>query len=251
LAKTTLSLEESIPMSEFVASNSEQLPTRSSRLPFLSKALTAPLLGAGLLMAGATGCSTQAPTAPVAVVDLDKVAELTGVSDDIKSKLVAREKSLNNELLTAQARLRQELNNRKAAAGEQPSNEETQKLQQFEATANRALVNARNTAKTLLDQERMKLVAQFRDQVKPIVAELAKEKGYSVVIPKNDGLLLAISPGVEITEAVAAAVGRGTITLGKNDTPAKAPPTAAPGLPVDHDLPAATETAAAPELPRE
>jgi Skp family chaperone for outer membrane proteins len=214
----------------------------------------APLFGFSLLAPLSTGCNQQPAGGAVAVVDLDQVAELTGVTAEIKTKLAAKEQTLNGELLTAQAKLRQELANRKTAAGELPSREEAQKLQQFEASANRALASARNTAKTLLDQERLKLVAQFREQIKPVMAEIAKEKGYSVIIPKNDGLLLAISPGVEITEAVSAKIGRGTIHLGTTDVAAKTEAAArsmAPALPAEHEAATPANTTPAPELPNE
>lgn len=50
---------------------------------------------------------------------------------------------------------------------------------------------------------RQALVDQFREQAKPVLREVAAARGLSIVVPKNDGLLLTIDPAVEITDDVA------------------------------------------------
>lgn len=181
------------------------------------------LAAALLTMAAVTGCNQSATTGSVAVIDLDQIADQTGFSATLKAKLAEKERSLNGELLGAQAKLRQELAGRVKAAGEKPSEEEAANLKKFETAANRALANGQNTAKTLLEQERQKLAAQFRESVKVVAKQMATEKGYAIVIPKNEGLLLAISPGADITAAVAEAMKNQPAPVAAAPVPAPAP----------------------------
>jgi hypothetical protein len=61
------------------------------------------------------------------------------------------------------------------------------------------LQQAKREAQVKLEQYRQSLVAQFRNEVRPWAQQVAADKGLSVVIPKNEGFLLSVDPGVDIT----------------------------------------------------
>ena len=53
-----------------------------------------------------------------------------------------------------------------------------------------------------LNQYREELKLRFREKVRPFAQEVATRKGFSIVIPKNEGLLLSVDPGNDITNDV-------------------------------------------------
>ena len=169
--------------------------------------------GVCLLLTGAavwlTGCGTQfggssasSTNGGLAVVDLDKVAAETGKNIQMKEIFQVAENSVKQQLTNAQFSLNSQLDERKKEFGDTPTEDQKKELAQLQVKANNAFGNMRNDAGTKLSQYRQDQVAKFRTEIKPIAQEIAAKRGLSVVIPKNDGLLLAVDPGVDITDAV-------------------------------------------------
>ena len=164
------------------------------------------LTGASLLL---TGCGTQFGGSSVssnngglAVVDLDKVAAETGKDIQMKEIYQVQENNVKQQLAKAQYSANSQFEEKKKEYGDNPTDEQKKDLVQFQYNATNVLGKLQNQAGTKLGQYRQDQVAKFRTEIKPIAQEVAAKRGLSVVIPKNDGLLLAVDPGVDITEAV-------------------------------------------------
>ena len=167
----------------------------------------------GLLLASA-GCGTKSPepttakaekpVGGVGVVDLDLVAKRIGrdieMSQDVEEKMT----SLNNQLATLQGALRRQYDEKREKIGDDPTEEQIKELQASENLMDRQLIERRRKAEGELSVFRQKLVDKFREQAKPVLRDVAAARGLSIVVPKNDGLLLSIDPAVEITDDVAA-----------------------------------------------
>jgi Skp family chaperone for outer membrane proteins len=139
----------------------------------------------------------------VGVVDLDLVAKRLGRDIEMKNAVEERVASLNNKLTTLRSSLRRLYDEKKDKFGEEPTEEQAKELRATEDRMERELLDVKRKAEVDLGNYRQQLVDQFREQAKPILREVAAARGLSIVVPKNDGLLLTIDPAVEITDEVA------------------------------------------------
>jgi Skp family chaperone for outer membrane proteins len=168
--------------------------------------------GISLVLCGAamflTGCGTQfggassAAKGGMAVVDLDKVAAETGKNIQMKEIFQVQENSVKQQLAKLSFSAKAQLDAKSKEFGESPTDEQKKELAQFSLNANNILVRADREGSAKLSQYRQDQIAKFRTEIKPIAQEIAAKRGLSIVIPKNEGLLLAVDPGVDITEDV-------------------------------------------------
>lgn len=207
--------------------------------------------GVCLLLTGAamwlTGCGTQfgggassSSRGGLAVVDLDKVATETGKSIQMKEIFQLQENSVKQQLANAQISANSQLEEKKKDFGESPTEEQQKELAQFRLNATKVLGSLQNQAGSKLSQYRQDQIAKFRAEIKPIAQEVAAKRGLSVVIPKNEGLLLAVDPGVDITEDVIKAYRE------KKPAPTAAPAAVKPAAPAAASSAPAAKPAAAP-----
>ena len=167
----------------------------------------------GLLLTSA-GCGTKSPepatakadkpVGGVGVVDLDLVAKRIGRDIEMNQAVQERVTSLNNQLTSLQGALRRQYDEKRDKFGDEATDDQIKELQASESLMDRQLLERRRKAEAELSTFRQALVDQFREQAKPVLREVAAARGLSIVIPKNDGLLLTIDPAVEITDEVAA-----------------------------------------------
>jgi Skp family chaperone for outer membrane proteins len=140
------------------------------------------------------------------VVDLDEVAKSVGAAGLLADMVKMRETNLNNEFGKISNELKDELQSKlddvKSEFGTEVPAEEAKKLQQQTITANAKLQQFRNQAQANLNVYTEQLKQQFRAEVRPIAQEVAAKKGFAIVIPKNEGLLLSVEPGHDITNDV-------------------------------------------------
>ncbi|MBS0206274.1 MAG: OmpH family outer membrane protein [Planctomycetes bacterium] len=177
-----------------------------------------------------TGCGMQfggqsSSRGGLAVVDLDKVAAETGRKFEMDQAFEVTKNSVNQQLakLTNEARgvLEAKLKEAEAKAkelGEDAALEDKQKVGQMTLNARNNLAQVQNVAGSKLNEYKQVQIATFRNEIKPLLQEVSAKRGLSIVIPKNDGLLLAVDPGVDITDDVIKAYNA------KRPTPAAAAP---------------------------
>ena len=188
------------------------------------------LTGCGMQFGGSSASSTRGG---LAVVDLDKVAAETGKNIQMKEVFQLQKNSVQQQLAKAQFSANSQLEAKSKEFGDTPSDDQQKELAKFRFNATNALGQLQNQANSKLSEYQQVQIAKFRTEIKPIAQEIATKRGLSVVIPKNDGLLLAVDPGVDITDDV--------IKAYREKRPA---PTAAPAAPA---APAtAKQTAAKP-----
>lgn len=191
------------------------------------------LTGCGMQFGGQSSTSRGG----LAVVDLDKVAEQTGKSIEMRQALQLQENAYKQELVSFRNKATAELEAKAKDLkdqGENAPDEAKRDIVLAQQKANNILAQAQNAAGAKLNQLHQNQIATFRQELKPILQETAAKRGLSIVVPKNDGLLLAVDPGVDITDEVIKAYQ------------AKRPaPSAAPAAPAAA-APAAAATSAKP-----
>jgi Skp family chaperone for outer membrane proteins len=168
-------------------------------------------LGVYLVLAGCvvnmTGCGkvgggSASSHGGMAVVDLDKVAADTGRDRQLGQSLELRQNSLNQSYAKIVENAREQLETKKKGLGTAPSEDEQKEFVLMQRSAETQLIQIQNRAKADYEQYKQQQIAKFRAELKPITQEIAAKRGLSIVIPKNEGLLLSVDPGVDITEEV-------------------------------------------------
>lgn len=159
-------------------------------------------------VASVIGCGqTSGPAAAssrggMAVVDLDKVAAETGRDRQLAQSLELAQNTLNQGYAKTVESAKGQLTAKKKEFGSSPSEEELKELSMMERSAVTQLTQIQNKARAEFEQYKQQQIAKFRAELKPITQEIAAKRGLSIVIPKNEGLLLSVDPGVDITDEV-------------------------------------------------
>lgn len=161
-------------------------------------------VGCGSQFGGASASSSKGG---LAVIDLDVVAKSIGRTQEMNDALNVRKSALDQALARGQADLKRQLTEKKDEFGETPTDEQKAQLAQMDRNAGAQLVQATRKAQAQLEAERQKMITDFRTEVRPIAQQVASERGLGVVIPKNEGFLLSVDPGVDITADVVKAYG--------------------------------------------
>ena len=185
------------------------------------KKLTAVLVA--LTCLAPTGCdrSTSSSHGPVAVVDLDAVAQKLGKDKQFVQMIEQRQVTLNAQVSATQKTLIDQLNKKKSEFGEL-SEEESKQLVQLQNQANTILANTRTQAQTNLTAYQQEVVDRFRAETKPIALELAAKKGCRVVLSKNDSVVFAFDEAVDLTNEVVAAMQSKAAAAPTNQSVSKA-----------------------------
>jgi Skp family chaperone for outer membrane proteins len=166
------------------------------------------LLAAAVLL---TGCdrmpppfgsaATGASTAPaVAVLDLAAVASALGRDDLFREQVQAAGQQLNEQLAALSSSLQTRLREEQAKLGEAPTEAEQRQLQTMLADARRQVQQGQAEARQKAARYQAQLVAQFRGEVQPVAAEVARSHGASAVVLANT--VLWFEPEVDITGEV-------------------------------------------------
>ncbi len=156
------------------------------------------------LVMGFTGCGNGGGNSQaVAIVNLDKVLKMTGADLEINNAIQDRETQIRNGLANFQQQLEDALNKKKTEFGETPSEDQKQELQAFQSQLIAQNQQARNQANQSLNNFQQELLESFQQQVSPISLEVAKEKGYAIVLGQNPSIL-AFDTTIDITDEVIA-----------------------------------------------
>ena len=142
----------------------------------------------------------------MAVVDLDKVASETGRDRQLAQSLELAQNSLNQSFAKTFEDAKVQLNAKKKEYGTTPTDDEKKEFSLLERSAENQLTQIKNKARADFEQYKQIQIAKFRAELKPITQEIATKRGLSIVIPKNEGLLLSVDPGVDITDDVVKAL---------------------------------------------
>jgi Skp family chaperone for outer membrane proteins len=161
-----------------------------------------------LLLSGiavsAMGCGqmSSTPRGGIAVVDLVKVAAETGRGRILSESLDLKKNALNEVYRQKLNEAKTKLEAQKKKFGEEPTDEQKTQLSQFERNAITVLNQLQSNVNVDYQKYEQEQMYSFRSEVKPVAQEIAAKRGMAIVIPKNEGLLLSVDPGVDITDEV-------------------------------------------------
>ena len=132
----------------------------------------------------------------VAVIDLDEIARRLGSDKQIAESIAQRQTALSQQL----SRTRQVLQRADCGAEARrcPPNGQQQAdvtVASWEQQANANLNQVKQQAESTCNNHRVQLVQQFRDQIKPVARRVAQERGLTVIVTKNDSVMLRLHIG--------------------------------------------------------
>lgn len=155
------------------------------------------------------GCSQPSGVGPsaggaVAVIDLDAIAQRLGADQRIVESISQRQTSLSQKLVELAKSYSQQIEERKKTLTETPPEQSEVTLANWQQQANANLSKVKQQADFDLQRHRTQLVAQFREEIKPVARRVAAARGLSIIVTKNDSVLYDFAPSAEITDAVVA-----------------------------------------------
>jgi len=161
------------------------------------------LLIAGLLSLGLlSGCKVGGGASNTAVIDIERVAKETGLSEKVSKELESFQQNLQTKLTDVQNQLTTQINAKKKEIGDKPSEEQRNELAQLFGNAKQQYQQAQQTASKNLDTKRASLIITVRDQIRPVARKVAKSRGMTVILAKSDILILDYDTDADITDAV-------------------------------------------------
>ena len=155
---------------------------------------------AGLAVA-VSGCAQSGGRTPVVVLDLSRVATETGQDVIIREEADATRGELMAQLQQLAGQLEQQLATEREKAGESPSEEDAQRLQQLTMQAQQQIGVAQQQAQQQASMIETTLVTEFRDKVEPIAEKIARERGATAVLAA-DAYMYWSDPTIDITAEV-------------------------------------------------
>ena len=150
--------------------------------------------------APASGNASQA--GGVAILDLDEVAKRFGCDKQMSTSIQQREVSLNQQLAAIKSSYEKQIAEKQQEFGATPTEEQEKLLTDIRRKAVASLNKVRQQAKSNLSQHGSLLIQGFRKEVKPIARQIAREKGLSIIVTRNDSVIFDYDTTVDITEGV-------------------------------------------------
>lgn len=150
-----------------------------------------------------TGKSTAAST--IVVIDLEAIAKVTGQNAVIEERMAATREEVNGTITALIADLEKRLAEAQAGLGDSPDQEAQQEFQQLTVRAQQQLAQQRGVAQQLIQEYQTGLIADFRNTVKPVAAEIATARGADAILI-FDPLMLWFNSSTDITDEVIGAM---------------------------------------------
>ncbi len=161
-------------------------------------------LGLGLAAGCNQSASTLVPQGAVAVIDLDAIASRLGSDKQIVDSIAQRQTSLSQQLVDLAKSYNQQIEEKKKTLTEAPTERADVTVASWQKQANANLNKVKQQAEADLKKHQATLIAQFREQIKPVARRVAQKRGLSVIVTKNDNVLYDVAPSADITEEVIA-----------------------------------------------
>lgn len=170
-------------------------------------------LGLAVLVCLVTGCgkgkekassdSSRVDNGRVAIVDLDKVASAVGEQAKVKEAMEKDRKELADGIEALTQAALADLEKMKKGFGGSATAAQQKQLQARQAELEQALELRRTQAENLLRSRQNARIEAFRGQARPLAAQMARSRGFSVVVtPTPAGGLLWSDDAVDLTDTL-------------------------------------------------
>jgi Skp family chaperone for outer membrane proteins len=165
------------------------------------------LLAASACLAAQCGCGSNPPRSTagkVAVLDLDEIAKRLGRDVAMTQSIREKEAALNGEINARAAAIERQLNEKRKQLGPQPNEEQKRELPALEAQARQQVQALRTQAAGKLNEHRLSVIRQFREEVKIAAQRIAARQGIDLMLTRNDTVVFSYQPVIDITDEIVA-----------------------------------------------
>ena len=173
------------------------------------------------------GCDGSGPSAGnVATIDLQRVAKELGRDQEIQKEMNQYWEKVTQTLQGVAKELEAKLAADRETAGEAPTDEQRAALERRRLDASRKYRSEAAEADRQRQIKQFQMIQEFRAYVSPYARQIAKKRGFTIVMIYREDLVLAVDPSADITDDVIAQMTSGVAP------PVSAPstsPTTAPG----------------------
>ena len=148
-----------------------------------------------------TGCKNEAPKPQAVVIDLPAVSEAAGIDELTKKYTETMNQQISEEIKALSAELSKQLEDEKAALGDNPSEEDDKKIQTLREQLRKQIQRARFAANDKLVKEKSKIWRSFLDDLTPVARQTALDHGASIIL-KSRAAVFWSDKSVDITHEV-------------------------------------------------
>jgi Skp family chaperone for outer membrane proteins len=134
------------------------------------------------------------------VFDIDKVADETGMFQDVKKKLRVKRDALNNELENFAKKLKSEL--QKQGKKLKKDKDLKKKIATLERGTQVKFRQGQAEADAAFKAYSVELATAMRDRIKPVAREVAYGMGFDVILLKNDLVVFDHKDEVDLTQEI-------------------------------------------------
>ncbi len=168
----------------------------------MNKLIAVVLLAVSSLL---VGCQGEAPkTESVAVFDIDRVADETGMFQSMQKKLAVKRESLKKELKEFRVSLKAQLQEegKKIAKKTKDKKQRMKKIAMLEQAAQIQFSKGQAKAEQALNAYNVSLVDGIRKSILPVAQEVYKELGYKVLLLRNPLIVYDVAAEADLTDAI-------------------------------------------------
>ena len=137
----------------------------------------------------------------VAVVDIDEIALATGFDKVLGEQMTQINQQISERLQQVQKQIQSQLDSKQKEFGKAPTPEQSDELQKLSMQLDQQYRNELNKAQQSSNQAHTAMVGQFRQKVDPIAMEVARERGFDIVISRSESMLM-VAARANITQEV-------------------------------------------------
>lgn len=160
------------------------------------------ILGAGLLVAGAVSVEAQgSKSSKIGYVDLQRTLNETSAGKKARKKLESDKKRKQKELDKDQKKLQKfaaELDKQRVVLKPDVLRQRERELQEKYVKLQETYLKLQQD----LAKMEAKLVSDIFRKASPVIKEIAKNKGYKMILEKNESAVLWADPALDITSEV-------------------------------------------------
>jgi len=166
--------------------------------------LAAGALALGVLAGGASAqtASATTPAGKIGVIEVQKIVQESAIGKESLARVQKIQQAKQEDLAKRQKELR-DMEQKIQDQGKALSEDAMEKLQKDYQAKALDLKRFQDDAQREMEESQRKELGELEKRIMPVINEVAREQGYTLVFNKfNSGLLFADDKSVDLTEAV-------------------------------------------------
>lgn len=176
------------------------------------------LIGA-LAVLSACNNQPQPHSGRVAIIDMSMVSKETGYTVQVADQLKNMQAEIQVDLNQLQSSLQEKVTNLQKDFGLTPTDNQKREVGQMMGQAQQEYKQAQEKAALTMQQEKLRMVAEFRKATQPVAMRIATSRGLGVVLQANETYILVTEISIDITKEVIEELKKNPLVIIKKPEP--------------------------------